>query len=114
MPGTRQFKIMVRDNEWKYIYMANGGRGQLFHVTQDPQEQQQTIQDRPEVAGRLHAAAIEAARRTNVNRALDKDGTLLRFPFDKRPLRRIYQFDGSRGVTGFPKRPQDVVYLKRA
>jgi hypothetical protein len=38
------------------------------------------------------------------------DGSDFRvLPFKARPLRRIYQFDRSRGVTGFPKRPEDVL-----
>jgi arylsulfatase A-like enzyme len=30
------------------------------------------------------------------------------FPFQPRPRTRIYQFDGSRGIRGFPARPEDV------
>ncbi|GAG44736.1 unnamed protein product, partial [marine sediment metagenome] len=36
-------------------------------------------------------------------------GGLRAFPFEARELRRIYQFDESRGVTGFPERPGDVL-----
>jgi hypothetical protein len=31
------------------------------------------------------------------------------FPFEARPLQRIYQFDQSRGVKGFPENPADVL-----
>jgi hypothetical protein len=31
------------------------------------------------------------------------------FPFRERPRTRIYQFDRSRGVTGFPEQPQDAL-----
>ena len=38
------------------------------------------------------------------------DGDKLRaFPFRKRPRTRIYQFDRSRGVLGFPDKPQDAL-----
>jgi len=37
-PGDPLLKVMVRDSEWKYIYMGNGAREQLFHLTDDPGE----------------------------------------------------------------------------
>ncbi|HUW61930.1 MAG TPA: sulfatase-like hydrolase/transferase [Candidatus Bathyarchaeia archaeon] len=109
VPGTNRFKVMVREGEWKYIYMANGGLEQLFNLKDDARELRQRIADAPEVAGRLRVAAVEAVRRPNANRALDADGTLEKFPREEIKRQRIYQFDGSRGVRGFPERPQDVV-----
>jgi len=35
--------------------------------------------------------------------------TFRKFPFQARPLRRIYQFDTSRGITGFPNKPEDAL-----
>jgi hypothetical protein len=40
-------------------------------------------------------------------KAAMEGGELRRFDFQARALTRIYQFDRSRGVTGFPKRPED-------
>jgi len=111
-PGTPQFKIMIREKDWKYIFMANGGREQLFNVTEDPDELRQRIDDAPDVAARMRQAAVEAVRRPNADRALDGDGRLRQFPFAARPLARIHQFDHSRGVTGFPEKPQDVHHEK--
>ena len=34
VPGSHDFKIMVLTDEWKYIFMANGGREQLFNRKQ--------------------------------------------------------------------------------
>lgn len=107
-PGTRLFKVMVRDKEWKYIHMANGGREQLFNLIEDPDEQRQRIDDEPRMAARLRRAAVKALSRPNADRAL-RDGKLRAFPFKPRALRRIYQFDRSRGVKGFPKNPADVL-----
>ncbi len=108
-PGLRRFKIMVRDNSWKYIFMANGGREQLFNIADDPGEKVQRIEDEPDVASRLRNAACRALSRPNADRALDGNGGLRSFPFEVRKLRRIYQFDRSRGVRGFPKHPGDVL-----
>jgi len=107
-PGSPQFKLMLRSGDWKYIYIANGGREQLFNVKEDPSELIQRIDDCPEVADRLRQAAIAAISAPNVDRALD-GGKLRKFPYAERKRGRIYQFDGSRGVTGFPEHPRDVL-----
>jgi choline-sulfatase len=109
-PGTPLFKVMVREGKWKYIFMANGSREQLFNLHEDPNEMATCVDRNPEDAKRLRDIARAACDRTNVKRALDDKGQLRPFPFQARPLHRIYQFDGSRGVTGFPKEPKDVVY----
>jgi choline-sulfatase len=107
-PGTSRFKVMVRDPQWKYIFMANGGREQLFNLVEDPGELRQRIDDQADVAARLRNVAVQALGLPNARRALD--GKELRsFRFSKRPARRIYQFARSRGVTGFPKNPGDVL-----
>ncbi|MCE5198641.1 MAG: sulfatase-like hydrolase/transferase [Armatimonadota bacterium] len=108
-PGTQHFKVMVRDPEWKYIFMANGGREQLFNLSEDPNELHQRINDAPDVAARLLEQAIkQLASNPNSARTLE-NGYLKEFPFMERPLVRIYQMDGSRGVQGFPERPEDLL-----
>ena len=107
-PGTRLFKVMVREGPWKYIYMANGGREQLFNLEEDPHELRQRVDDCSAVAKGLREAATAALNTPNAVRALE-DGKLKRFSFEARPLQRIYQFDRSRGVTGFPEHPGDVL-----
>jgi len=108
LPGTPLFKIMVRSGQWKYIYMANGGREQLFDVNQDPCELENLCAARPEAAAKLRAAAVEALSCPEGQPALE-GGSLRSFPFEPRPLKRIYQFAGDRGVRGFPEKPEDVL-----
>ncbi|MEI6913851.1 MAG: sulfatase-like hydrolase/transferase [Armatimonadota bacterium] len=108
IPGSEQFKVMVREGDWKYIFMACGGREQLFNVKEDPAEQHQRLEDQLEVASGLHKAAIESLQDPNASRALEK-GRLRAFPYAEWPRERIHQFDGSRGVHGFPKHPSDVL-----
>ena len=38
IPGSHDFKVMVVTDQWKYIFMANGGREQLFNRKKDPNE----------------------------------------------------------------------------
>jgi hypothetical protein len=56
----------------------------------------------------LYALAAKACRVPGATDALDGD-KLRAFPFRQRPLIRIYQFDRSRGVLGFPGKPQDAL-----
>lgn len=107
-PGKPTFKIMVRDAEWKYMFMANGAREQLFNLREDPNELRQRLNDKPDVADKLRAAAVMALSVPNANRALD-GGKLRAFPYEPMPRNRIYQFDRSRGVKGFPEHPEDVL-----
>lgn len=106
-PGTPVFKIMVRDAAWKYIFFANGGGEQLFDMENDAQELHNLVTDHPDVVQQLRARAIAACDVPGAVDALD-NGDLRTFPYRERPRTRIYQFDKSRGVTGFPERPEDV------
>jgi arylsulfatase len=107
-PGSPQFKIMVRGGEWKCVYLANGARQQLFNLREDPNELHNLAQSRPDVAAGFRARAEAACDRPALRAALDGAG-LRAFPFATRPNQRIYQFDVSRCVRGFPRRPEDVL-----
>jgi len=107
-PGSPLFKAMVREGPWKYIFLANGGGQQLFNLEQDPDELSECSSQHPEVASRLKEVARDAVARINAQRALHGD-ELRSFEYRERPRGRIYQFDRSRGVKGFPDSPGDVV-----
>lgn len=99
-PGTRYFKTMVRQGPWKYIFLANGDREQLFNVDDDPAELTQRATDHPEIAAGLRAIAVERLSEAGCEAAL-AGGDLRGFEFEARPLRRIRQFDHSRGIRSF-------------
>lgn len=99
---------MVRFEQWKYIFMANGGREQLFHLQDDPNELTNVAQIRSEVKQQLYNKALAACQMPELGAVLDGNG-LRKLSFQARPLRRIYQFDRSRGITGFPNKPEDVL-----
>jgi choline-sulfatase len=107
-PGTPHFKIMVRDDVWKYIFMANGGGAQLFNLRDDPNELDNRAAVRPDIVRILHATAARACDIPGAADALG-DGDLRSFPYRVRERRRITQFDRSRGVEGFPEHPSDVI-----
>ena len=110
VPGSQDFKIMVLTDEWKYIFMANGGREQLFNRKKDPNELSNCVSSSSEIRNDLYALAVKACRVPGATDAID--GNKLRaFPFRQRPPIRIYQFDRSRGVVGFPDKPQDALKI---
>jgi arylsulfatase len=107
-PGTPRFKLMVRQGVWKYIRMANGDREQLFNLKKDPREFRNLARSTPAVLAEMRNTSIGACDVPGARDALTGRRWRL-FPFTARPLQRIYQFDHSRGVTSFPRRPQDVL-----
>jgi choline-sulfatase len=99
---------MVVTDQWKYIFMANGGREQLFNRREDPNELLNCISSSSRIRDELYALAVNACGVPGATDALD-GGKLRIFPFCKREPKRIYQFDRSHGVVGFPDKPQDAL-----
>ncbi len=98
-PGTRYFKAMWRTGEWKYIWLANGGREMLFNLQDDPGEERNLIAAQPDRAAELREAMTERLNvRESTRRALSGE-SLLALPFQEFPRTRIKQF--ARGVTDF-------------
>ncbi len=109
-PGKQNFKIMIRQGDWKYIYFANGRREQLFNLKDDPNELQNRASSDPEMKGKLRAEAVKVLQTPGGKAALEDGGEELKgFDFEPLKRRRIYQFDGSKGVKGFPDSPGDVL-----
>lgn len=93
--------------------MANGGEVLLFDVEEDPSELAPLQAQSPEVVDELMQALRVDLRRSGVVAAFDGDALRV-FPYRRRPLLRIHQFDLSRGVGGFPAEPDQLVYLSRS
>jgi len=106
-PGTPHFKVMVRTSRWKYIFMANGNREQLFDMLQDPAELTNLRDAESDTLAALRRKAGAACQLPGCRAALEGDD-LRSFPYQEWKRPRIYQFDASRGVTGFPKNPGDI------
>ncbi|MGZ0712621.1 sulfatase family protein (plasmid) [Coraliomargarita sp. W4R53] len=108
-PGTARFKAMVRREQYKLIWMANGPHALLFDVDSDPNELNPIQDQHPQLVAELTSALIAELHADGVNEAFDGDA-LRSFDYVVRPLVRIDQFDLSRGVTGFPATPAEVHY----
>ena len=98
-PGTRLFKCMVRREDWKYIWLANGGRELLFDLRKDPGETCNLAAVEPAVTRALRARAEGALAAREFTRAALDGPSLRALPFEPFPRQRIKQF--ARGVTDF-------------
>ncbi len=107
-PGTPLFKAMVRTSEWKYVYLSNGDREQLFDIQGDWWEVSNLAGEHRDVADELRSVAVAACLRAGAAAALT-GGDFLSFPFRRRELARIYQFHHLWGSGGFPARPKDTL-----
>jgi choline-sulfatase len=88
--------------------MANGGREQLFNLKRDPNELSNCVNTSSAIRDTLYPLAVKACGVPGAADALDDD-KLRVFPFRERARTRIYQFDRSRGVVGFPDKPHDAL-----
>lgn len=100
-PETRQFKLMVRHENWKYVYMANGGREQLFNLDIDPSEMENLIDRESEISVLLRQKTAEKCSSTVDLKCMVSDNCLVSYPFKARPLGRLHQFAFSRGITNY-------------
>lgn len=107
-PGTDRFKIMARNKDWKYIYLSNGHREQLFNLNKDPDELVNQADSEHRITANLREVAKEACRHPGAEDALDGED-FKSFDYTRWNTERIYQFDSSRGVNGFPDNPEEVL-----
>jgi len=80
------FTAMVREGDWKYVFMANGGREQLFDLAADPEETENRVDDRRDVADDLRAALVAHLERFDSPHV--EDGALREFPHEELDMGR--------------------------
>jgi len=102
-PGTRLFKCMVRRDDWKYIWLANGGRELLFNPRSDPNETRSLAEQNPAIIAELRAEAVRVLAARDLTRPAVAENALLALPFEPFPRVRINQF--ARGITDFGQGP---------
>ncbi|WP_436922951.1 sulfatase family protein [Halosimplex amylolyticum] len=95
------FTCMVREDDWKYVYAANGGREQLFDLDADPRETVDRSGDEPEVVERCRRAAVEWLREHGTTEYLDGD-SLLSIPYERLEMGRYHP-----GTYGPPEETAD-------
>jgi arylsulfatase len=98
-PGTRYFKAMVREGNWKYLWLANGGREFLFNIAEDPSESRCYAVKEPATMRAMRATLISQLAARELTMPALKGGELRSMPFEIFPRERIKQF--ARGITDF-------------
>ncbi|HKL58182.1 MAG TPA: sulfatase-like hydrolase/transferase [Sphaerochaeta sp.] len=100
-PRSQQFKVMLRWEEWKFIYMANGGRQQLFNLSEDPLEMKNLVGRWPGLVDAMTKRVVQKFSQEEELRCMVSEGALVSYPFEARPLQRLHQFDFSQDITDF-------------
>jgi arylsulfatase len=121
VPGTHDFKLMVRQGQWKLIYFANGGQSQLFDLWADPLELHDLSDSEKEMRNSLAAGGAAQLARAGCVEAL-QGGRLRALPYkswetrlaespyrEHCPTGRFHQFDVATGMQRFPAHPREVL-----
>lgn len=86
----RNSKLMLRWDDWKYCYFANGAREQLFNLQDDPDELFDQARDQPELCKESRFRLVQHFSEFGPHRPLDQSGNeLLAYPFVKPPFGEI-------------------------
>ncbi len=70
--------VTVTTDEWSLIYAVDPGLSELFHLSSDPKQEKNVINEHPEVAKELHQLLVKFLRETNVSDHLLKSRLELR------------------------------------
>lgn len=110
-PGTERFKTMIRQDRWKYIFIANGGVELLFDLEADPQEHVNLATSRPELLAELRGVSVaHCASHANTARALNASGDdFIHFPRKAYTSNRINQMAHDLGVREFSQDPAQTI-----
>jgi choline-sulfatase len=91
--------------QWKYVWLANGGREQLFDLAADPLERNNLAAAEPDRCRRAHDALVAWCRETDFAGALAgtaRDGRLVARPFEHIPFGPVNE-----QVPAWPARDPD-------
>lgn len=58
--------VTVTTNEWSLLYSIEPGVSELFHLSADPKQEKNVINEHPEAAQELHQQLVKFLRETNV------------------------------------------------
>ncbi|QIB77850.1 sulfatase-like hydrolase/transferase [Haloferax volcanii] len=95
------FTGMVREGRWKYVFMRNGGREQLFDLAADPNELDECAADNPEVVAELRDALAAKLADASADEFVE-NGTLRRAPYQEIDMGRLVR-------EPYPEEPADVL-----
>ena len=76
---------------FKYVWLANGGREQLFNLAEDPHELRNLASSAPARCAAAHAQLVAWCRATDFPEALSPDGSerLSSYTFEPIPLGEV-------------------------
>jgi choline-sulfatase len=81
--------------------MANGGRKQLFNLSEDPLELVNLTKSLPNLVEEMTKRIIKKFLQETELQCMVHQEKLVWYPFEARPLQRLHQFDFSQGITDY-------------
>ncbi len=96
----QNLKFMLRWDNYKYIYFANGGQESLFNLKKDPAELNDIAEDNPEICKKCRKDLINNYKENNFKDAIKED-KLVKFDY-KEIEKKGY-------INQFPRWPKTVV-----
>ena len=101
-PGLApNFTAMVREDDWKYVFMRNGGREQLFDLAADPNELDECSGRNPETTAELRARLAEKLTEVGATEFVE-NGTLRRAAAQQIDMGRLVR-------EPYPDAPEDLL-----
>ena len=58
--------VTITTDEWSLLYAVEPGVSELFHLSSDPKQEKDVLNEHPEVAQELHQLLVKFLRETNV------------------------------------------------
>ena len=101
-PGLApNFTAMVREDDWKYVFMRNGGREQLFDLARDPNELDECSERHHEKTAELRARLAEKLTDAGATEFVE-NGTLRRAAAQRIDMGRLVR-------EPYPDAPEDLL-----
>lgn len=112
-PESNQFKMMVRKGNWKYIYIKNGGREQLFDLAADPQELYDLAKAKEDMTTELRNLLIGKCVSESGLACAAQNGRMAYVKYAPRKYERLHQFDFSKQILNYTI-PSGCEYMSQA
>jgi len=112
-PESNQFKMMIRKGNWKYIYMKNGGREQLFDLAADPQELYNLAKAKEVITTELRNLLVGKCVSESGLACAAQNGRMAYVKYEPRKYERLHQFDFSKQILDYTI-PSGCEYMSQA
>jgi len=97
----KYFTAMITNGRYKFIYMSNGGKIQLFDLLEDRYEVNNLSEVYPKIVEKFKNLLIEKFESSIEPKKYIDDAGLIRYEFTQMPRHRIKQMAEWKNITGY-------------